>query len=56
MRGAEPLTVSLLGCRMRNYAADAPLTIENGRAVVQAVACIDGAERPDRRTVQPGGG
>lgn len=41
IRGEHKLTVSLFGCRMRNYVADAPLTIENPAAIVQAIGCID---------------
>jgi hypothetical protein len=41
VRGDRELSVSLFGCRMRNYASDNPFTIENGKAVIQAVACID---------------
>lgn len=41
IRGEERLTVSLMGCRMRNYVADDPITNENSAAIVQAVACID---------------
>ena len=41
VRGKEKLTVSLLGCRMRNYVADAPITSENPMALIQAVACVD---------------
>ncbi len=39
--GNDKCTISLFGCRMRNYFADNPLTIENSNAVIQAVACID---------------
>ncbi len=49
VKGNEHLTVSLTGCRMRNYAADEPITLENPRAVVQAVVCVDKAEEPYRR-------
>lgn len=45
IRGADPLTVSLFGCRMRNYTAESPLTLENSKAVVRAVACFDKDER-----------
>ena len=45
VRGEEPLTVSLMGCRMRNYVADQPLTIVNPAARVRAVGCFDKAER-----------
>ncbi len=46
VRGDRKLTVSLVGCRMRNYAADSPLTLENSKAVVQATACVDKREEP----------
>jgi hypothetical protein len=46
VRGSQPLTVSLFGCRMRNYAADDPITVLNPRAVIQAVACINNQEQP----------
>lgn len=39
--GNDKCTISLYGCRMRNYYADNPLTIENKNAVIQVVACID---------------
>jgi hypothetical protein len=44
-RGDQRLTVSLCGCRMRNYVAAAPITCLNPAALVQAVACVDGQER-----------
>jgi len=44
IRGNRKLTVSMFGCRMRNYLADAPITIQNAAAVVQAVGCIDKEE------------
>jgi hypothetical protein len=46
VRGDAKLTVSLFGCRMRNYRADKPLTIENAAAVVQAFGCVDKSENP----------
>jgi hypothetical protein len=46
VRGDRKLTVSLFGCRMRNYVADAPITIENPAAIVQAMGCIDKNEAP----------
>lgn len=45
IRGDRPLTVTLYGCRMRNYVADQPITIENPHARVRAVACVDKHER-----------
>lgn len=44
--GDEKLTVSMFGCRMRNYRAAAPITIQNAAAIVQAVGCIDKEENP----------
>jgi hypothetical protein len=53
VRGDQLLTVSLFGCRMRNYAADDPITVQNPEAVIQAVACVDKEERPYNRAIQP---
>jgi hypothetical protein len=44
IRGDKRLTVSLTGCRMRNYVSDHPITVENRQAVIQAVACLDKEE------------
>jgi hypothetical protein len=41
VRGDEKLTVSVVGSRMRNYASNLPITMENKEAVVQCVACVD---------------
>ena len=41
VKGDKLLTITLYGCRMRNYLSDNPITIENPSARVQAVACID---------------
>ncbi len=46
IRGDRKLTVSMFGCRMRNYRADKPITVQNDKAIVQAVACIDKEENP----------
>jgi hypothetical protein len=53
VRGDQKLTVTLFGCRMRNYAADNPITIENPMASIQAVACIDKHERLFNQTFDP---
>jgi len=45
VRGEKKLTVSMTGCRMRNYVADAPITRLNTNAVIQAVACVDKQEK-----------
>ena len=37
IRGTDRLTVTLTGCRMRNYVADEPFTVENPKAVIQAI-------------------
>lgn len=54
VRGEQKLTVSLFGCRMRNYVADAPLTVLNPSASIQAVACVDKDEQLFNRTITPG--
>lgn len=41
VRGDQKLTISLFGCRMRNYEAERPITVENPNAIIQAVACVD---------------
>lgn len=41
IRGQDKLSVSLVGCRMRNYSTSTPLTISNRNAVVRALACFD---------------
>lgn len=53
VRGDQKLTVTLTGCRMRNYAADQPITIQNPNAIVQAVACIDKHEQLFNHTFAP---
>lgn len=45
VRGDKLLTVTLYGCRMRNYRADSPVSIENPNARVEAVACVDKDEK-----------
>jgi hypothetical protein len=45
VRGDRRLTVSLVGSRMRNYEAAAPITMENPQALVRMVACVDKHER-----------
>jgi len=44
VEGNEKLTISLVGCRMRDYISAQPITIKNNKAVVQATACIDKEE------------
>lgn len=39
--GTDKCTISLMGCRMRNYISDDPITIVNKNAIIQVVACID---------------
>ena len=55
VRGKQTLTASLFGCRMRNYAAEAPITVENPSASVQAVACVDKHQRPFNATLGKAG-
>lgn len=54
VRGNRKLTVSLFGCRMRNYAAASPITCLNTNAIIQAVACIDKNELPFMRELEDG--
>jgi hypothetical protein len=53
VRGNEKLTVSMFGCRMRNYVTDEPLTIENPKSIIQAVACFDKNEELFNMTKAP---
>lgn len=46
VEGSEKLTISMFGCRMRNYVAENPVTIKNKKAVIQAVACVEKHENP----------
>ncbi|MDR2955707.1 MAG: hypothetical protein LBV43_11560 [Prevotella sp.] len=41
VKGDKLLTISLFGCRMRDYIAESPIAIRNPKAKIQAVACID---------------
>lgn len=41
IRGDQKLTITLMGCRMRNYVSENAFTVENPNAVIQAVACVD---------------
>ena len=51
VKGEEKLTISIFGSRMRNYAADKPITVLNKKAVIQAVACLDKDENPYNVTI-----
>jgi hypothetical protein len=55
IRGNERLTVSLVGCRMRNYQTELPITLKNTAAVVQAVACVDKNEKLYNAVLGQGG-
>ena len=46
VRGNEKCTISMFGCRMRDYKSDQPITILNSNALIQAEACIDKEENP----------
>lgn len=46
VRGDQKLTVSITGSRMRNYASDNPITIENEKAIIQVSASFDKFEMP----------
>ena len=46
VKGDKRLTVSMSGCRMRNYVSENPITVENKYAIIQANNCIDKNELP----------
>jgi hypothetical protein len=46
VRGDRHLTISLFGCRMRNYEAETPLDCQNPKAVIQTYGCVDKSELP----------
>ncbi|HKK11084.1 MAG TPA: hypothetical protein VJ939_09615, partial [Bacteroidales bacterium] len=50
VRGNQKLTVSVFGSRMRNYVSDSPVTIENDKAVLQFIGCIDKEENLFNKT------
>lgn len=45
VRGDQRLTVTLVGCRMRNYIAEHPFTLANSNAWIRALACVDARGR-----------
>jgi hypothetical protein len=45
VRGNKKLTVSVVGCRMRNYISDSPITLENKNAKIQFLGCVDKNEK-----------
>lgn len=45
IKGDNIATISLFGCRMRNYVQESPITVQNPKARLQAVACIDKNEK-----------
>jgi hypothetical protein len=53
VQGQGAPTISLFGCRMRNYVAASPFTVKNRFAIIQAVACIDKNEQPYNRSIPP---
>lgn len=48
INGNDKCTISMFGCRMRDYQSDQPITINNPNAVLQAEGCIDKNELPFR--------
>jgi hypothetical protein len=45
VRGDQRLTVSVWGSRMRNYASDSPVSIENDKAIIHFAGCFDKDEQ-----------
>ena len=50
VKGDKKLTVSIWGSRMRNYAADNPISIENDQAIVHVAGCFDKDENLYNKT------
>ena len=48
INGNDKCTISMFGCRMRDYKSDQPFTINNPNAILQAEGCIDKNEQPYR--------
>ena len=46
IQGNEKCSVSMFGCRMRDYKAAMPITILNPNTVVQVIGCLDKDEMP----------
>jgi hypothetical protein len=46
VRGNDKCTISMFGCRMRDYKSEKPITNLNPNAVIQASGCIDKNEEP----------
>jgi hypothetical protein len=53
VKGDKKLTVSIWGSRMRNYVSQKPITVQNPKAVIQAVACIDKLENTFNLSIVP---
>ncbi len=51
VKGSEKLTITMFGCRMRNYAADKPITVQNSKAVIRAAGCLDKNENLYEATI-----
>ncbi len=41
VRGNSKLTVSVWGCRMKNYISESPVTVENKNAIIHLAGCFD---------------
>ena len=50
VKGDKKLTVSIWGSRMRNYAADSPISIENDQAIIHVAGCFDKYENLYNKT------
>lgn len=51
IQGNEKLSVSIFGSRMRDYISDSPITVDNKKAIVQFVGCIDKDENFFNHTI-----
>ncbi len=46
VEGADTVSISLVGCSMRNYRAADPITNQNPKAIIQKAACVDKSSKP----------
>lgn len=51
VKGDKRLTVTMSGCRMTRYFSENPLTVENNKALIQAIGCVDKYQQPFNRTI-----
>ena len=51
VRGDDRLTVAIWGARMRNYASDSPVSIQNKKSIIHFAGCFDKNEKLYNKTL-----